>query len=349
MAKIYSIQKPTQSGKTFEIIKRVINSNRISIIIVDDRLLETIQMKKRTILKGIKCFILSSASKNCKNKEKALKMLKSKKYQAMICCKNDTRLDDIDYILSKLNENINIYIDEADTKIDTIAKKVSILEKNENLKRIYFATATPNKVNQKFPLIEEIKTKSVDSKTYVSLKDCKFNEVRSKYELTTKGWVKCLLDEHIYYDTDNFLIPSGRTRKQHRTMKDMLLEIDFSVLIINGDGWVLYHNKECIIDDNKDVIPSERLSNIYKKYKLKNVPFAIVGELCIGRAITFVSKKFQFNHGLFAPIYDNDSDKAYQLVGRLTGNYKKYLKFVPEIWCTHKFHESVLDSESQVI
>lgn len=352
------IIKPTQSGKTFEIINMIqkqTNSNIISIVLVDNKLLETVQFKNRIDDKLPDSFILSSTSKICNNKDTALVLLLDTK-KIMICCKNKVRINNIEYILNfvcknKPNVTFCIYIDEADTQINTLSNIIHNWSKLHNVNKITLATATPDKVKRFFPNIKSVNTRNINHNMYVSLQNCKFNIIEYNHEHTIHGYVTNVFDD--IYDkiikNPNFLIPGGRTKKTHSKMKKKLLDIGYSVLIINGNGWILYHNNIQINDDNYTISPSKRLSNLYKKYKLRKVPFAITGQICIGRAVTFVSDSFQFTHAIFAPYYDNNSDNAYQLAGRLTGNYKKYMIYTPQIYCSQKFKKTVLKAEKNVM
>ena len=134
MKHVKLITKPTQSGKTFEMFKELIDivnqkkkENIFNIIFCDNSLLQTEQLKERfkTVEnlncyeddEGNKCIIFSSDSNKADTKGKITCFIaEGNKYKNIICCSNSARYNDITEIIGYINlpMNFNIFIDEAD-------------------------------------------------------------------------------------------------------------------------------------------------------------------------------------------------------------------------------------------
>ena len=90
------------------------------------------------------------------------------------------------------------------------------------------------------------------------------------------------------------------------------------------------------------------LNDIYVSNGFNTKPFAVTGNLCIGRGITFAGDKFMFTHGIIPEI--KNPDEAYQSVARCIGNIiekDNYQK--PIIYIGEKTHIKILDNEMQAI
>ena len=72
------------------------------------------------------------------------------------------------------------------------------------------------------------------------------------------------------------------------------------------------------------------------QYNLINEKVVITGNLCISRGITISSEKMLLSHAII-PFTITDHSTAYQLAGRLCGNFKNLSNFnVPSIYITQK-------------
>jgi hypothetical protein len=102
--------------------------------------------------------------------------------------------------------------------------------------------------------------------------------------------------------------PGAVARKSHDEIAAELLRRGFNVLILNGD------KKQLVFSDatcppvnvmsavSDDVELSEAIRTLYYDYQLDSAPFAVTGNMCISRGITFASKnehfEFLFTHGI---------------------------------------------------
>jgi hypothetical protein len=93
------------------------------------------------------------------------------------------------------------------------------------------------------------------------------------------------------------LFVPGKVRKEsHLKIKDLLITY-YDVIVVNSDGKILYtHNGETY--DLKNDFPQQKefnecLPDVIKKYNIDKI--AIIGNLSIGRGVTFVNKDFIFS------------------------------------------------------
>ena len=139
--KFQLICKPEQSGKTFIMIKQIINDMSedtgkviINFIFCDQSLLLVKQTGERVhaniasnITKysdGETSYVELSSSKHaeCNNNAEVLKAITIDKIQNIICCTNSKRMEDTYELIKNLNEgthiqhnfHINVWLDEAD-------------------------------------------------------------------------------------------------------------------------------------------------------------------------------------------------------------------------------------------
>ncbi len=367
MNKLKLLVKPTQSGKTFYIINQIeqkLNDNDIHFVIVSNNLLETVQMENR-MLNKLNAFVLSSKSE-CKSKDSAIVNFILNDKKVMICCKNPNRIKDMQNMLSsfedKNHKNIYIWIDEADDRFKITKEFIDVSKKYNNVSEIHLVTATPEKIKEAYKKINIIKLEvSYDPSKYVSLKnDCKFSNKKYK-DIKIVGYIDRILSKKNENNKTaikaghNFYIPAGREKRKHNQMKKRLIdEFGFNVLIINGLGWNLYgidFDEPIKIQNNNEQSfqPSQLIAKIYAKYNLKKRPFAITGEICIGRGVTFCSKDFMFTHAIFSDDHVKKGDAAYQAIGRVTGNYKDHLKKKIRIYCPKEFQDIVLQKEKDAM
>jgi hypothetical protein len=99
----------------------------------------------------------------------------------------------------------------------------------------------------------------------------------------------------------------------------------------------------------KDIAPAQALADMFDEYDLSDRPVAITGQICIGRGVTFTSERVQITHAILSHHYENNEDNAYQMVGRVTGNNKTYLKVMPTIYCTREFKDIALQEEKNAM
>jgi hypothetical protein len=157
----------------------------------------------------------------------------------------------------------------------------------------------------------------------------------------------------------------------------MLVQKGFAVLLINGvscDVLFKFGSKKrqqlvrqgvvatlCGFNPEKyknglnDIQASEWIADIYEALMLSSFPFAITGNLCIGRGTTLSSPKMCINRAILPPKEPkNRSSKElslarmYQLAGRINGNTKEFASWEsPIVFCTPMFDECIKTMETR--
>lgn len=381
--KVKLITKPTQSGKTFEMFKCLIelsklyeNQNCFNFIFCDNSLLQTNQLSQRfknienlksyEDKEGNKSVIFSSKSKKTKKLDSIIHLIASgKNFKNIICCSNKPRYSNLEYILTEL-DNINficnIFIDEADKFISgSLFHFFESFRKNEKVINFTLITATPEKIIKKYKEFLDVRIikNPIIEKLYQSVYDVEF----INYELNdgTIEYSKKIIRSEKCNIGDVWFIPSNTKVEHHILMKDMLCNFDFKVFVINGNGVNFYTSKENYIDVNQEIYIDEnielatKLGVFYEKNNLVNEKIAITGNICINRGITLNSKKMLLTHGILSPKLKKP-DNIYQLAGRMFGNIKKMKiyneKFANKkqiIYCNSYIEDVIFNGENNSV
>ena len=377
------IVKPTQSGKTFIVlseIKKIFLQNKdnniriINILFCDNSLLQTDQLKSRvddelpifTDNDGEQSVILSSKS-DVKNYDALFTVIFDSDCNNIITCANNARVENIDKLIfnrMKKNDAITkfyLWIDESDKTFSRMDKN-NLLKKWEsysNILKISFITATPEEHFKK--QFEEVNILKLDTayneETYHCFKDSNFIFTKKEDKIDNTFDNICnVLNDHIPDNGQVWFIPGNVNVASHYEIKDYLILIGFNVFIINGTEKGLYDENNQLIelincndedDDLKEL--SKIIGLIYEKYDLKTKKVAITGNLCINRGITINSNKMLISHAIFPQII-KDENSAYQLAGRICGNYKKNDNFIiPTIYISEKLKDKICKMEELAI
>jgi hypothetical protein len=364
------IIKPCQSGKTFimlqEIAKMLDNDdNNIHIIFCDNQLLQTQQTSDRVDTfndleeyrsnDGDVSVILSSKSK-IKNHQLLSHQIIFENKKTIITCSNKTRLENIDKLITDfaMNKRFNDYnfclwIDEVDKNISLFEDYLNNWDKNPRVLRVGLITATPENLLKKFKTIKIFQLeKSHNPDEYHSFSESEFkllNFENIDIELYLTKIIKEFKND--FKNGQVWFVPGEVKKESHNSIKDVLLKNDFKVLVINGEGIILYTNKENeLLEFDGDNL-ADFLGNIYVSKNLINNKLAITGNLCISRGITINNNKMLITHAILPTNISNRSN-AYQLAGRICGNIKKFENYKkPVIYCTQKFKSIIFDMENR--
>lgn len=393
MSNLRIIIKPCQSGKTFTKLTEIKNlisvdeeGNRsIHLIFTDNSILQTIQLKDRIkpfltdresedFIEENKFVVItfSSKSSKCSKLESLLPFLKKDKTKIIISCANITRFNDMDILVNSLKKYyFYIWIDEADK---SISNKFSIIINEwltlKQVKKMTFITATPEDLLKVYGDIEMINIREAyDRGLYhrfidSDIKIVELNKVEKEegkeedfiINSKTVQYARQILNEIGRAENNSkWFIPANHRMDTHDEMAIMLLEeFGFTIVVINGNGKLLYLPKisepikiDEIIDTSSEV--SKWLAQLYIEYVPKSTPFALTGKLCLGRGITLSSPDLIFTHAIFPPVLTGRSS-SYQLAGRMSGNMKKWKGYKPPIiYCTLKFYECIIAMEEAAI
>jgi hypothetical protein len=304
--------------------------------------------------------------------------IKEEKCDNIICCSNATRMKHALTLIEKLQKmklrnkyefdrKINIWIDEADACMKVWKKHIhAIQEMNEQLiQNVILVTATMVPVYQYLD--------SIGLPCNVRTYECTHPELYVKYSETPKimefsnaarnahGHLVDILDTNseMYLPGTKWFCPGDKNRASHEMICEELLTRGFNVMIVNGTTKAIrFADRSPQIDiadflDN-DLEIAKTLNRIYYERNLCEQPFAVTGQLCIGRGITFASqidgKEFLFTHGVIPDM--SSGDEGYQLVARCIGNIREYESFklqVPIIFISEKMDVKITKQEDLAV
>jgi hypothetical protein len=281
--------------------------------------------------------------------------IKEDEVEFVVCCANKTRIRYLYQLVTNLNSSkkfkkeINIWIDEADATFNLWSKPEFNFSTFKRVKDITLVSATYSKVLDGFKKVRVIPLtpESTLRPSYLSLLDCN--------RVTFDGTIYSLLDTYpeISQPGARFFVPGGVKCDSHDVILDILVKRNFSVMILNGKRKMIVCPDGTIIliclQNNEDIDElSKLLPQLYERHNLAQWPFAVTGNLCLGRGITFQSEDFAFDFGLIPEI--NDADTAYQLTARMLGNIKQYPHFkVPTVFMTKNLETACLKKEKEAL
>lgn len=371
------ICKPEQSGKTFIMISKIIqlitenttpqDKEIVHFILCDNNLLLTKQTGNR---------VRKDVSEYCENGVSYIELSSSKrtKYhdnpsvfhaivadgvRNIICCTNGKRLDDIYSLITDLNktrftrDNFQFYIwlDEGDkfTRfIDTTL--IPLVDKYDNV-LVKLLTSTPEPLFKKYTYMNVLPLENTTSEDYHGWADNNIREFEmpsNNYALFAEYILSEIAPDKIQPNT-RWFIPATTTKKSHETIKDICVAKGMAVMRVNGDGILLtLPNHEHKVYSKTEEF-TVQLIQIYEEMELSRFPFAITGNICIGRGITMLSKDFLFNYGIMS--HYSNKNEASQLAGRMKGNIKGFVQYndetnpAPTIYTTVDFNKAVSEWE----
>jgi hypothetical protein len=266
----------------------------------------------------------------------------------LVCCANKTRMIHIKKLLENLekskvfNKRISIWIDEADVSVKLWTKTVDFT-KFSHVDRVVLVSATFDSV---FKMYDTIRIKGYEEvfnlPTYLRYEECEITE-EEENKNSCFEYLKGILDKHPEMSEPGakLFVPGEIKVSTHDEIAEMLRARKFAVMVLNGQ------RKEIVLPDGSKIrislaanieAPGElssKLAELYVQHGLSRFPFAITGQICLGRGITFQSPNFMFTHGVIPDLKDEAA--IYQCVARLLGNTKEFDGFVPpKVYCTYR-------------
>ena len=266
----------------------------------------------------------------------------------LVCCANKTRMIHIKKLLENLekskvfNKRISIWIDEADVSVKLWTKTVDFT-KFSHVDRVVLVSATFDSV---FKMYDTIRIKGYEEvfnlPTYLRYEECEITE-EEENKNSCFEYLKGILDKHPEMSEPGakLFVPGEIKVSTHDEIAEMLRARKFAVMVLNGQ------RKEIVLPDGSKIrislaanieAPGElssKLAELYVQHGLSRFPFAITGQICLGRGITFQSPNFMFTHGVIPDLKDEAA--IYQCVARLLGNTKEFDGFAPpKVYCTYR-------------
>jgi len=396
------IVKPTQSGKTFQMLLGIVSFfkatpdgiRRIQLIFVDNNLILANQTAAR--VGGCEWFddgeneylMFSSKSKTsdaAKIEYEITDPFREQKVSNIIMCANNARFTDTETIIKRMVINFpniffDLWIDESD-KTFAASKHTAIMTRlclMPNVKTITLLSATPGANLRQFNGINVVPMESTTNvETYSSWEKATIIHVGSN-NLTTVEYAASVIEAfpQKFESGTRCFIPADIFIETHEEMSAMLVEKGFAVLVINGqscdirfkfgkkkphvvcqgvDATLRGYNPSKYEFGLNDIQASEWIADIYEALGLSTFPFAITGNLCIGRGTTLSSSRMFINRSILPPKEPRTRStkelslaRMYQLAGRITGNTMEFASWEPPIvFCTPMFDECIRTMETR--
>ncbi len=364
------ICKPEQSGKTFIMIKHMIddiNSKKhkyriINFILCDNSLLLTKQTSNR-VDDSIKKYKLDnetylefSSHKRtiCNSKDTVFSQIMNNNIDNIISCTNNTRIEDIVTLICQFNNGVltkekfkfKIWLDEADKYVNYISGFFEpLISKYKNV-YLYCITATPEPIFKEFEYVNVLPIENPVCEKYHGWRD----NIRKIIDINFKNlkFIEYVLKNDASTEINPgtiWFIPGLSSKASHHNIKDLCLKFNMAVIIVNGDGiYLTLPNKEYKFY-KKDEVFNNIIIKIYRENSLHKYPLALTGYLCIGRGITIMSNDFIIDYAILSN-YSNKNEIS-QIAGRLKGNIKHLPNYKkPVVFTTDRFNK-IADSWEQ--
>jgi len=379
--KITICVKPTQSGKTTEmitLIKNYIsqdNKNGKSVhIVIEANILNVMeQTSDRIHNEFTESNIIQISSKVNKNKfystDSAHTLLlnitnpidrlnKWKNIQIINMLSHDKRKEDLIELLECFEEytryeRVYIYFDELHHYINTWRDTIDMITKYNKVKNIVGYTATPYKIwdeeNTKWLSVNMNELfYTIDPNIYVGCDDAIWETDCFHNDNYLDDIMSILFDNKILESNNRILIIGKRTNITHNDIKDLVLKINplTVVCLINKNNKCLFINNIIHKFNEESMELGEKIYSILEKESVLERPLVIIGNICIGIGQTFAHDKLgNLNYGIF-PFNNINRDTDYQQCGRIFGNHKRYSNYrQPTIFCNPSFKNNCIDLE----
>ena len=298
-------------------------------------------------------------------------MIRAGDIDNVICCTNKHRMTRAIALIRLLaanrarlgNRTINIWIDEADACMKLWTKALGTFMGFDSLiNKIVLISATMTPVIRYFHkngMECNLRVyETTHAECYVRFSDCNISHEYSTSIQSAFDHMCAVLDNVRILPGSRWFCPGAIAKKSHDEIAAELLRRGFNVLILNGDRkQLIFSDKTCapvnVMESvSDDVELSEAICTLYYDYQLDSAPFAVTGNMCISRGITFASKKdhfeFIFTHGIIPDI--GSPEEIYQMVARCLGNFREFDTFVnPNLYMTERVASKIANQEHLAI
>jgi len=259
----------------------------------------------------------------------------------VVCCGHMKRIEYLYELLKELNDapfftkKVNIWIDEADESIKKWSKEKVDASKFAVVHSISLISATFDSVLKKYGKIKVKGFEQPHPEMYARFTDC--NVVTDDTAaVSSVDYLQKMYEKHekdLCKPGMRLFAPGDVSRESHEKIAEFLCEKGWAVLILNGE------RKEIVMPDGEirkieDYVSWENdtpeeigktITKIYKDTGLDQMPFAITGQMCVNRGLTFQNEQFLFDFGIGFNLADRAT--AYQCLARMFGNIKHFQSY----------------------
>jgi hypothetical protein len=374
--KMECLWKPAQSGKTrtiMDLIKDegkhaalnilICSNNRMLVAQTNVRMTEFYETSSvdedgpsdDAIVGGVYSWMSGTKKTNIKPAELAIEVFKGNVSQ-IDCCAHKKRFSHIADMLGILQlisytKPVNVWIDEADVSVKYWSGEFNFTKFN-SVTKMTLVSATFDALRPYYSGIRVMPFPKTHPECYLGLRDCKVEPC----DAPGKGavsYLEAVLGSHpgLLAPKKRIFVPGDIERASHIAIKEFLIAKGCIVLVLNGETKAFFFP-----DDRKQIdVPftfdesnpeefSDFLAKTYRKKKMKRHPFAVTGQLCLGRGITFQSNGFTFDSAIIPAM---KGPAAYQCVARVFGNVKTFTEVTPTIYMPPALRAEVQRLENQ--
>jgi hypothetical protein len=272
--------------------------------------------------------------------ELAFKICKNE-VSMVVCCGHMKRIEYLYALIEELNsasffmKKVNVWVDEADESINKWSKDKVNVSKFNVVHSITLISATFDSVIKKYGKIKVKGFNEPHPENYIKFTDC---DVKTDDTIASSSFDYL---QKIYEKNETILCkpgirlfaPGDVTRESHEQITEFLCKKGFAVLILNGERKeIVKPNGEIL--KVEDYVTWERetpeeigktITKIYIDSGLNQFPFAMTGQMCLNRGLTFQNEQFLFDIGIAFNMADRAI--AYQCLARMFGNIKRFINY----------------------
>lgn len=272
----------------------------------------------------------------------------------IVCCAHKARFRMLNRLLAELegapfSKPVNVWIDEADVSVKHWSGEFDFT-RFRCVRKVMLVSATFDAVFDHYARIRVMPFPETHPECYLGLRDCDLQpfdaEVRGSH-----AYLDAVLTAHpeMVARGMKLFVPGDIERVSHTAIADSLLARGCTVLVLNGetkaflfpDGRRL--DIELTLDESNPTELSRVLAEVYARENLASAPFAVTGQLCLGRGITFQSESFTFDYAVVPGM--KDAASAYQCVARVLGNVRTFSPWTPVVYMNSALLAAVLRQE----
>jgi hypothetical protein len=281
------------------------------------------------------CFSWVSGTKGIIKPEHLAWDIVEGKVSMVVCCAHKKRLDYVYTLLTKLNESrryrskVNIWIDEADASIKLWSRPSVDVTLLSSVQTVTLVSATFNTILKKYERLHVLGDVITHPPSYHKVADCV--QVADDEPGDAAAYLAAVLAKNPQLVRPGFRLfaPGDHIKVSHNDVANHLLSRGFAVLVLNGSEKRIRlpgAEPSIVLADNVGPDPEEigrQVARLYREHNLARFPFAVTGNQCVGRGLTFQNVNFLFDFGIVPHI--SNPAMAYQTACRMAGN----IRFLP--------------------
>ena len=261
-------------------------------------------------------------------------LIKEDEVAMVVCCAHAKRISWLVKLLENLNRSktfkkkVNIWIDEADESIGKWSK-VDIT-RLPVVHSVTLISATFDAIVKKYGKVRLRCYDVAHPVSYIGFKDCAVmtKDIAVASAPAYLAAVYAEFSAQLCVPGLRLFAPGDTTQESHDQIAEFLRVRGWAVLVLNGarkeiikpDGQVLPIADYVELDNGTPEEIGKTITSIYHDSGLGQFPFAITGQICLGRGLTFQNDRFLFDWAIVPNMADRAA--AYQCAARVLGNIK---------------------------